>query len=44
MILQYIATYGLDRAAGYPYVSGGGSAEDHFDVLGEVGHESPLHI
>jgi cathepsin B len=35
MALQYIASYGLDRAAAYPYASGGGSAADHFDVVGE---------
>jgi C1A family cysteine protease len=35
MAMQYIATYGLDRSDSYPYVSGGGSATDHFDVIGE---------
>jgi C1A family cysteine protease len=35
MAMQYIATYGLDRADSYPYVSGGGDAADHFDLLGE---------
>jgi cathepsin B len=35
MTLQFIATYGLDRSASYPFVSGGGSAHDHFDVIGE---------